>query len=143
MTLSPQQLHALAVASKGAKSVRSKLKAGTTTKIDCTIRLQGELVVGHPSTYVTPKPTDAKKLIELLLAEFGPRKRVEIVGKLIAAITVSKKVKPTKKAKKAEPVDAALTEQVDRLIAGTTSQATVTQNGAVTGVITATIVEAE
>ena len=84
-TLNPEQL--IAVSKIGTetklKEARKLLKDGREYSIDFGIRLQGKLnVAARQGCMFTTKPTQVQ-LVAMLLAELGPRKRVQLVESLI------------------------------------------------------------
>lgn len=127
--MTPEQLHALMLAAKPAGGTRDKLVAGRKTPIDFTVRVHGELIVNHASTYVSNNAVPVAELLAGVLAEFGPRKRKSIVDAIVAARSVE-----------GYTVDPKANEQAQRLIAETTTKNTGERRGAVTGKIEATLV---
>lgn len=132
MNLTPEQLHALAVAGKPAKKVRGQLKAGQTYEIDALVRIKGQLSVGHPQPYSEATSTPAQLLLAAVLAQFGPRKRIAIVDRILATIAADAG---------AVNVDNKSLQQAERLIRETTTQTPKTKNGNVTGKLDVSVVD--
>ncbi|MEP0344345.1 hypothetical protein [Rhodopirellula bahusiensis] len=120
--LTPQQLHALAVAAKPAGKVRDKLVDGKKCRIDFTVRVHGELIVNNGTTHAGSSAAPSIDLLAGVLAEFGPRKRKAVVDAILKD-----------RSEKGYKIDEAATEQAQRLIESTKTATTVKKRGAVTG----------
>lgn len=120
--LTPQQLHALALAAKPAGKVRDQLVEGKKSRIDFTVRVHGELVVNNSVTQASSSAAPSIDLLAGVLAEFGPRKRKAVVDAILKA-----------RSEKGYKIDEAATEQAKRLVESTKTSKTVTKRGAVTG----------
>lgn len=89
--LLPEQL--IAVSKIGTetkiKEARKLLKDGREYSIDFGLRLKGKLnVAARQGCQYSTKPTSVQ-LVAMLLAEFGPKKRVSIVDGILGNRTVS------------------------------------------------------
>lgn len=126
--MTPEQLHALAIAAKPASKVRDKLKP-RKHRIDFTVRLHGELVVNADTTQASTSSVPAAELLAGVLAHFGPRKRKSVVDEILAA-----------RAAKGYKLEESATDEAARLIRETQTKGTATKRGAVTGKLTAEIV---
>lgn len=121
-TLTPPQLHAIAVAGKTAKSVRSDLTADHTYRIDFGVRVKGQLKVGDKQPLTSHAKPTLQPIVAALLRYFGPRKAKTIVDEIVAGgYADSIKAKD----------DAA--ELAIRLIRELTTPSTGTKAGSVTG----------
>lgn len=123
--LAPEQL--IAISKIGSESklkeARKLLKDGRDYSIDFGVRLSGKLkVAAKQGCMYTTKPTQVQ-LVAMLLAELGPRKRVQIVEALVAN-------KAESLVKDRDPELLLLSE---RLINGLTLSVPGSKNGNVTG----------
>lgn len=132
--MSPEQLHALAIAAKGAGKVRKSLTEGKTTKVSFDVHVEGDLIVNHGATCTATKAYPVNDLLALVLSKFGPRKRKAIVDELIAEVAAMSK------SKEAPVIDDKSIDQAARLITETATKGTASRSGAVTGNITATLI---
>lgn len=131
MNLTPEQLHALAVAGKPAAKVRDQLQPGDY-QIDALVRIKGQLSVGHPQPCTSLSGMPASLLLGAVLAQFGPRKRIAIVDQILKAI----------EAEAGSVVcDNKSLQQAERLIRETTTQTPKTKNGNVTGKLDVSLVD--
>lgn len=131
MNLSPEQLHALAVAGKPAAKVRDQLQPGDY-QIDALVRIKGQLQVGHPQPCSSSSSVPAPLLLAAVLSQFGPRKRIAIVDQILATIAADAG---------AVNVDNKSLQQAERLIRETTTQTPKTKNGNVTGKLDVSLVD--
>jgi hypothetical protein len=131
--LLPEQLIAISKIGSEAKlkEARKLLKDGREYSIDFGLRLQGKLnVAARQGCQFSTKPT-AVQLVAMLLAEFGPKKRVAIVEGILGNRTVAL-------VKDREP---ALQLLAERLITGLTLTVPGSKNGNVTADIAVQTIE--
>jgi hypothetical protein len=123
--LLPEQLIAISKIGTEAKlkEARKLLKDGREYVIDFGVKLQGKLSVAkRQGCKYTTKPS-AEQLVAMLLAELGPRKRVQLVESLIEHRTESL----------VKDRDPELLLLAERLINGLTLSVPGSKNGNVTG----------
>lgn len=126
--LDPAQLHALVIAGKPAAKQRKNLDVGTHV-IDCTVRLQGELVVSGDQTVVLTKKASADKLLAAVLGA-----TTKATAKRIVATVLERgadRIAPA-----ADSFEAMLAA---KLIDETSTETQVVRNGSVSGKITAEV----
>lgn len=121
--LTPQQLHAIAIAGKRAADVRDQLET-KAYRVDFGVQVTGQLIVSDSQTVASTAAIRGELLIAALLEQFGPRKRKAIVSKLIA---------DADRIRGAKEVEASATAEAERLIRETIIRGTQTRRGAVTG----------
>jgi hypothetical protein len=124
--LDPAQLHALAIAAKPAKKERQNLQVGTHI-IDCTVRLQGELVVSGDQSVLQTKKVGTEQLLAAVLGA-----TTKATAKRIVAAVIEH---PERRAPEADSFESKLAA---KLIDETSTESLVTRKGAVSGKITAT-----
>lgn len=121
------------------KAARNEVTAGEQYDLDFGVRVSGQLVINHDSQFtanIAPKPVE---LVKALLAQFGPRKRVELVDRLIADGTAKHIGGPEAKSPEDYAArDAELSALAERLTAGLTVTSPASKRGAVTGLIEVT-----
>lgn len=127
MSLTPQQLHALAVAAKPASKVRDDLKEGHNYRIDFAVRVKGTLSVGATQPTSSATKLDPLLLLAAVLDRLGPRKCKTVVTELLATLAGKKLV-----------VSEEATKQATRLVDSTTVTSSGTKRGNVTGEIEVT-----
>lgn len=134
--LLPEQILALnrITSDKLIKAARSEVKDGRTYEVDFGVRVVGKLSVGLPSACKYNNVPESADLVQALLAQFGPRKRQQIVNELITA-GVARTIAPND-----EPI-AELPELAARLINGLTTTTSGNRRGNVTGDVDVTLIE--
>lgn len=125
--LDPAQLHALAVVGKKAKKQRKNLGVGTHV-IDCTVRLQGELVVSGDQTVVSTNKVAAENLLAAVLGATTKATAKRIVAAVLEG--GPDRLKPAE--------DSFGAMLAAKLIDETTTETKSKRKGAVSGKITAT-----
>lgn len=115
-----KHLHTIAVAAKQAAAVRDELIDGKTYRMEFAAMFRGQLMVGHPTPTTQTSNANPADLIAAVLAELGPRKRVQVVDALIRKLD-------------RESIDVSARKQADRLIRGTARRKSTTNRGNVTG----------
>jgi hypothetical protein len=125
--LSPAEVVALskAISETKVKTARKLLKEGETYELDFGVRVQGNLIVGVESNYSSSTKPSSSQLVQALLAQFGPRKRIQIVD-LILSLGLKKAISED------EEPDADLELLAGRLVVGLTINSVGTRAGSVT-----------
>jgi hypothetical protein len=134
--LLPEQILALTriTSDKLIKSARSRVQAGKTYEVDFGVRVSGQVIVGHDAEFMANQTPKALDLVQCLLAQFGPRKRQQIVDEIIVA-GIGKTISQDD-----VPIDG-LAELAERMIDGLTLTSKGSRRGNVTGVCDVTVVE--
>lgn len=135
-SLLPEQILALTriTSDKLIKAARSQVKAGKTYDVDFGVRVSGQVIVGHDAEFMANQVPKAVELVQCLLAQFGPRKRQQIVNELLTA-GIKRTIAPDD-----VPVEG-LVELAERLIDGLTMTSKGSRRGNVTGICEVRLVE--
>lgn len=142
--LLPQQLLALSrvTSDRLLQAARKQVSAGEKYAIDFGVRVSGELIVGHDSSYMGNQVPKSIELVRLLLAQFGPRKRVDIVAEIVADVLRQRSVAAVQQdGGPACGENDELTQLAQHLIDSLTTVAPQSRRGAVTGAVAVSLIE--
>lgn len=120
------------------KVARKLLKDGKNYPVDFGVKISGQLIVGHESTFNGSAKPSATDLVKLLLAKFGPKVRMRIVDELLEEHKAATKPPADEDG---EVMAAALELLAARLIEGLTSYGPAKRAGAVTGDFKSELIE--
>lgn len=126
--LLPEQILALTriTSSKLISAARTQVEEGQEYNVDFGVRITGQVIIGHEAEFTANNVPKASDVVQALLAQFGPRKRQQIVSELIT-VGIPRTIAPED-----EPVDG-LADLAAKLIDGLTTTTKGSRKGNVTG----------
>lgn len=118
---------------KTTKQAREQLKTGQQYDVDFGLRITGQLTVLPDTEFSQAKAPSQNVLLQILLSEFGPKKRVQVVERLCSAGLESL----------IQRMDGQpnLPLLADQLVTGLSQPQSVKRRGSVTGAVLASLVE--